>query len=371
MAEPSRPWVRPGNRAVLEGLKSRPELNGQEVTIQGDELRCFHTMLRAMWFSPCCEHHAAGQARESTGRWRCKVQPFGEEMKFKAENLAEAPEKEEPIDANWLRRGVQAAVKDLPEHEGQVVRVVTVDGDTGSCKCVLRSSGEAIEVPRTKLRPLAGAATGAATASPAPEVEQAKPQAKSGGSDWAAAERERRRLAEGFRSGFEEGAVVMMEGLQSMPELNGQTGLVAEKAVQIEGFLPQEPQDVGRRSRANPSTEPTELQGSAAKKRNPVDGRADCRAEWVWRLPGLDVPDISHVVNYSVGLSIDGYVHRIGRCGRAGRHGTAVTFVTDGDEKYAEPLLKVLQEARQSIPPGLAEMAKDARGSRKPKHKAP
>ncbi|CAK9060669.1 unnamed protein product [Durusdinium trenchii] len=86
---------------------------------------------------------------------------------------------------------------------------------------------------------------------------------------------------------------------------------------------------------------------------------------------GLDVPDISHVVNYSVGLSIDGYVHRIGRCGRAGRHGTAVTFVTDGDEKYAEPLLKVLQEARQSIPPGLAEMAKDARGSRKPKHKAP
>lgn len=31
----------------------------------------------------------------------------GEEMKFKAENLGEPPEKEEPIDANWLRRGVQ------------------------------------------------------------------------------------------------------------------------------------------------------------------------------------------------------------------------------------------------------------------------
>lgn len=40
-----------------------------------------------------------------------------------------------------------------------------------------------------------------------------------------------------------------MEGLQSMPELNGQTGLVAEKAVQIEGFLPQEPQDVGHAAR--------------------------------------------------------------------------------------------------------------------------
>lgn len=81
---------------------------------------------------------------------------------------------------------------------------------------------------------------------------------------------------------------------------------------------------------------------------------------------GLDVPDVSHVVNYSLGLSIDGYVHRIGRCGRAGRMGTAVTFVTDGDERWAGPLLKVLQEARQTIPPGLAEMAKDfSKGSNK------
>ena len=61
-------------------------------------------------------------------------------MKFKAENLAEAPEKEELPDANWLRRGVQAAVKDLPDYEGQVVRVVTV-GESGACKCVLRSLG--------------------------------------------------------------------------------------------------------------------------------------------------------------------------------------------------------------------------------------
>ena len=81
---------------------------------------------------------------------------------------------------------------------------------------------------------------------------------------------------------------------------------------------------------------------------------------------GLDVPDVSHVVNYSLGLSIDGYVHRIGRCGRAGRKGTAVTFVTDGDERWAGPLLKVLHEARQNIPPGLTEMAKDfSKGSSK------
>ncbi|CAE8729311.1 unnamed protein product, partial [Polarella glacialis] len=72
----------------------------------------------------------------------------------------------------------------------------------------------------------------------------------------------------------------------------------------------------------------------------------------------LDVPDVTHVVNYSLGLSVDGYVHRIGRCGRAGRQGTAVTFVTDGDERYAGPLLKLLDEARQPVPPGLRDMAK-------------
>jgi len=34
---------------------------------------------------------------------------------------------------------------------------------------------------------------------------------------------------------------------------------------------------------------------------------------------GLDVSSVTHVVNFSLGLSIDSYVHRIGRCGRAGR----------------------------------------------------
>merc|ERR1719401_1668570 len=48
---------------------------------------------------------------------------------------------------------------------------------------------------------------------------------------------------------------------------------------------------------------------------------------------GLDVHDVTHVINFSFGLSPDSYVHRIGRCGRAGRHGKAFTFVTEGDER--------------------------------------
>ncbi len=43
---------------------------------------------------------------------------------------------------------------------------------------------------------------------------------------------------------------------------------------------------------------------------------------------GIDVKDITHVINYSVPQSYDDYVHRIGRAGRAGKTGHALTFIT-------------------------------------------
>ncbi|MHB1865869.1 MAG: helicase-related protein, partial [Candidatus Saccharimonadales bacterium] len=42
---------------------------------------------------------------------------------------------------------------------------------------------------------------------------------------------------------------------------------------------------------------------------------------------GLDVSDISHVINFSLPQSYDDYVHRIGRTGRAGKVGYALTFI--------------------------------------------
>ncbi|MEK7153906.1 MAG: DEAD/DEAH box helicase, partial [Patescibacteria group bacterium] len=44
---------------------------------------------------------------------------------------------------------------------------------------------------------------------------------------------------------------------------------------------------------------------------------------------GIDVVDITHVINYSTPQSYQDYVHRIGRAGRAGRVGHALTFVTE------------------------------------------
>lgn len=43
---------------------------------------------------------------------------------------------------------------------------------------------------------------------------------------------------------------------------------------------------------------------------------------------GIDVADVTHVINYSTPQSYEDYVHRIGRAGRAGRVGYALTFVT-------------------------------------------
>jgi ATP-dependent RNA helicase DBP3 len=48
---------------------------------------------------------------------------------------------------------------------------------------------------------------------------------------------------------------------------------------------------------------------------------------------GLDIPDVEVVINYSFPLTIEDYVHRIGRTGRAGKTGTAVTFFVGNNDK--------------------------------------
>jgi superfamily II DNA/RNA helicase len=42
---------------------------------------------------------------------------------------------------------------------------------------------------------------------------------------------------------------------------------------------------------------------------------------------GIDVSDVSHVINYDLPATYEDYVHRIGRTGRAGKRGKALTFV--------------------------------------------
>lgn len=46
---------------------------------------------------------------------------------------------------------------------------------------------------------------------------------------------------------------------------------------------------------------------------------------------GIDIANLTHVINYSLSDDLESYVHRTGRTGRAGREGTAITFINKGE----------------------------------------
>ncbi|XP_041564981.1 probable ATP-dependent RNA helicase DDX43 [Drosophila elegans] len=73
---------------------------------------------------------------------------------------------------------------------------------------------------------------------------------------------------------------------------------------------------------------------------------------------GLDIEDISHVINYDFPRNIEEYVHRVGRTGRAGRKGTSISFLTREDWGMAKELIDILQEADQEVPDELHNMAR-------------
>jgi ATP-dependent RNA helicase DeaD len=61
---------------------------------------------------------------------------------------------------------------------------------------------------------------------------------------------------------------------------------------------------------------------------------------------GLDIEHVTHVINYDVPDTTDGYVHRIGRTGRVGRTGRAITFVTPSQRREVP---RIEREAKVSI----------------------
>ncbi len=62
---------------------------------------------------------------------------------------------------------------------------------------------------------------------------------------------------------------------------------------------------------------------------------------------GIDVSDVSHVINFDVPFVVEDYVHRIGRTGRALQSGEAITFCTPAEEYYIRKTEKLI---RQTIP---------------------
>ncbi|GMM56439.1 mRNA splicing protein [Maudiozyma humilis] len=89
------------------------------------------------------------------------------------------------------------------------------------------------------------------------------------------------------------------------------------------------------------------------------EGRAQVMVATNVAARGIDVPDVSLVVNYEMPRAFEDYVHRIGRTGRAGKQGTALTLL--GDYEELETVRKLEKYTRTEDPLGSNEFDPQAK----------
>ncbi len=80
---------------------------------------------------------------------------------------------------------------------------------------------------------------------------------------------------------------------------------------------------------------------------------------------GIDIDDITMVVNYDVPRDAEDYVHRIGRTARAGREGRAVTFVNEKDRLALRSIEQLLEKKipREELPDGMTAAPEEEKGT--------
>lgn len=72
---------------------------------------------------------------------------------------------------------------------------------------------------------------------------------------------------------------------------------------------------------------------------------------------GIDIEDLSHVVNYSLPQDPESYVHRIGRTGRAGKSGKAITLITPSESRKLSGIQRVANtQIDKKVIPGVTEV---------------
>mmetsp|Transcript_98701 Transcript_98701/g.299533 ORF Transcript_98701/g.299533 Transcript_98701/m.299533 type:complete len:247 (-) Transcript_98701:33-773(-) len=71
---------------------------------------------------------------------------------------------------------------------------------------------------------------------------------------------------------------------------------------------------------------------------------------------GLDIKNVSMVVNYDPPANMEDYVHRIGRTGRAGEKGAAFTCLYENERTIAQNIRQVMRKAGQDVPSDLQEI---------------
>ncbi|CAM9719862.1 unnamed protein product, partial [Heterosigma akashiwo] len=77
---------------------------------------------------------------------------------------------------------------------------------------------------------------------------------------------------------------------------------------------------------------------------------------------GLDISNVTQVINFDLPTNIDDYVHRIGRTGRAGNVGNALAFMNEKNRNIARDLYDMLSENDQEVPQWLGSMVSHGGG---------
>jgi ATP-dependent RNA helicase RhlE len=65
---------------------------------------------------------------------------------------------------------------------------------------------------------------------------------------------------------------------------------------------------------------------------------------------GLDIPEVSHVINFDTPTDKETYIHRIGRTGRADKSGTALTFYTEAEKPIFEQIIQDFKDTVEHLP---------------------
>ena len=71
---------------------------------------------------------------------------------------------------------------------------------------------------------------------------------------------------------------------------------------------------------------------------------------------GIDVYQVSLVINYEMPKEKETYIHRIGRSGRFGRKGNAINFVTPTEKDQLEEIQKFYNTTIEQLPTDLSEL---------------
>ncbi|WP_457279975.1 DEAD/DEAH box helicase [Polaromonas sp. P5_D5] len=98
------------------------------------------------------------------------------------------------------------------------------------------------------------------------------------------------------------------------------------------------------------------------------DGRVQILVATDVAARGLDVPSITHVINYGLPMKAEDYVHRIGRTGRAGREGQAITIAEFRDRRKIQDIEHYMQQnLKPSVIAGLEPQQRFAPTSDRPR----